>query len=603
MARAPIFAVIGVLLLSSAFGQTANYGNFVNRNIVRTIDLTSQFAKHKLVITLENTDNKAANSFFLAFDESQSLSFVQVTDANGKVLNTHTDATTNGANLVKVDLATPLAAAATADFTVNAVFTHAMKPFPAAIAQSERQLVRYSENHYVSSPYRTTTQTTTVKLASGNVESKTERNPTSLKGDTITYGPYNEVEAFASSPFTVHFENNRPFLTVTRLTKEIEISHWGNLAVELTYDVIRNDGAALKGTFSRYDYQRNPAGTPAVVAGLRAVLPIRAHDIYYRDEIGNISSSNLNVVSNGLAMDITPRFPLFGGWKNAFYMGYNLPLYENLFIDSRDSSLYVLNTTFGSGLEDIVIDELVVRVILPEGAKNIDVHTPFPIDEKSWATHFTYLDTSGRPVLILTKRNVVGEHNQYFQVTYNFSSTSLMHEPFLLIAAYFTFFLTVMAYVRLNLKIGPAKKRTPREEKLDDLLARLRDVVDQRSEQHALLDAALVKLWKSKSEAAYNTEKKRVEANLAACKGEARRILTELDEVDAERARAVRLLEQKEERKTATQENIHKNEIDYRIHKRVGKNAYETSKTDYERAYTVVDEDIEGTVADLTEGL
>ena len=61
----------------------------------------------------------------------------------------------------------------------------------------------------------------------------------------------------------IHYENNSPFLTVTQLTRVIEISHWGNIAVEETLDV-RHTGAILKGPFSRYDYQRNQDGVSSI---------------------------------------------------------------------------------------------------------------------------------------------------------------------------------------------------------------------------------------------------------------------------------------------------------------------------------------------------
>ena len=61
----------------------------------------------------------------------------------------------------------------------------------------------------------------------------------------------------------VHFENNNPFLTVTRLERVIELSHWGNIAVEETFDV-RHSGAKLKGSFSRYDYQRTQDGFSSI---------------------------------------------------------------------------------------------------------------------------------------------------------------------------------------------------------------------------------------------------------------------------------------------------------------------------------------------------
>lgn len=53
----------------------------------------------------------------------------------------------------------------------------------------------------------------------------------------------------------VHAENNNPFLTVTHLERVIELSHWGNIAVEENIQM-RHSGADLNGPFSRYDYQR-----------------------------------------------------------------------------------------------------------------------------------------------------------------------------------------------------------------------------------------------------------------------------------------------------------------------------------------------------------
>lgn len=41
------------------------------------------------------------------------------------------------------------------------------------------------------------------------------------------------------------------------MTRVIEVSHWGNIAVEENVD-LKHTGAVLKGPFSRYDYQRQP---------------------------------------------------------------------------------------------------------------------------------------------------------------------------------------------------------------------------------------------------------------------------------------------------------------------------------------------------------
>ena len=58
------------------------------------------------------------------------------------------------------------------------------------------------------------------------------------------------------------------------------------------------------------------------------MLPASAADVYYRDEIGNISTSNLLALDDSVELEIRPRFPLFGGWQTRFYVGYNVPSYE-----------------------------------------------------------------------------------------------------------------------------------------------------------------------------------------------------------------------------------------------------------------------------------
>lgn len=50
-----------------------------------------------------------------------------------------------------------------------------------------------------------------------------------------------------------------------------------------------------------------------------------------------------------------------------------------------------------------------------------------------WCGRYTYLDTSGRPVLVFEKANVVPDHNVIFHLDYHFNRLSLLREPLLLI--------------------------------------------------------------------------------------------------------------------------------------------------------------------------
>jgi len=76
------------------------------------------------------------------------------------------------------------------------------------------------------------------------------------------------------------------------------------------------------------------------------------------------------------------------------------------------------------------------------------------VDEEGRDVHVTYLDTVGRPVLVLKKKNVIRHHDQYFQVQYNFSKIYMFQEPFILSSAFFLFFLTSWLYMRIDLSLS-----------------------------------------------------------------------------------------------------------------------------------------------------
>ena len=76
-----------------------------------------------------------------------------------------------------------------------------------------------------------------VKLLSRVAETYHGAKPVSKSGSTIKYGPYTDVAPFSGGTLTAHFENNSPFLDALSLTREIEVSHWGNVYVEEWYTV------------------------------------------------------------------------------------------------------------------------------------------------------------------------------------------------------------------------------------------------------------------------------------------------------------------------------------------------------------------------------
>lgn len=173
---------------------------------------------------------------------------------------------------------------------------------------------------------------------------------------------------------------------------------------------------SLKTQFSRVEFSKALSARQNIVAvrSVRIDLPAGATEVYYRDDIGNVSTSNLRQEKKRTVLELRPRFPLFGGWNYNWYHGYNLNLWD--FVKySTSLDKYVMDVDLVQGISDVPVDLLRVKVVLPEGATEIKVlpamDTPVNIVKT-----FTYIDTIGRPTVLFEKRNLVDENFRRFQV-------------------------------------------------------------------------------------------------------------------------------------------------------------------------------------------
>ncbi|KAI4346327.1 hypothetical protein L6164_007234 [Bauhinia variegata] len=431
-------------------------------NAERRIDLTSHIVKVFLTLKVKNLGASPASEVLLAFSpaEVEHLALVKAAATTGKgkkktfvpldINSVELPDAPNGTKCFSIVLLTPLRKGETATLEVLYRLTHSLEPFPVEISQSESQLVYFRDSAILLSPYHVKQQTTFIKTTSTRVESFTMVEPTKRAGTELKYGPYDNRHPYSYSPILVHFENNHPFAVVEELEREVEISHWGSLQVTERYR-LSHGGARHKGVFSRVEYQTRPGAAGASsFKHLLARLPPRVHSVYYRDEIGNISSSHLRSDFLKSELEIEPRFPLFGGWKATFVIGYGLPLEDFLF-ESPDGRRY-LNFTFGCPLADTVVDRLIVKVVLSEGSKDPTAEVLFPVEQRL-ETKYSYLDVVGRPVVVLEKKNVVPEHNTPFQVYYSFNPIFMLAEPLMLVSAFFLFFVASIAYLHVDVSI------------------------------------------------------------------------------------------------------------------------------------------------------
>ncbi|VDN58751.1 unnamed protein product [Dracunculus medinensis] len=352
---------------------------------------------------------------------------------------------------LQVELLNSISAGEKSTITIEYFVTQILKPFPAAITQSEVQFVVYEGNVHAASAYNVLKETSTVILPQGKLESYTPVSPSRTESGKIIYGPYENVKPMAVKKIKVHAENNSPFVVATNVERLIEVSHWGNIAIEEKIALVHK-GAELKGPFSRLDFQIDRRGSKRpVFTHYKTLLPASAKDIYYRDEIGNISTSEVQKLSDALQLTIQPRFPLFGGWKTDYILGYNVPAYQYLYSLGNAFALKML--VIDHIFDNAIVEHFKLKIMLPEGSRNFKLITPYSVKRLPDETFYTYLDTVGRPVIIFEKENLVDAHIQQFTLHYEFDRIQLWREPFIACTAFALLYLVVIIYVRLDFTI------------------------------------------------------------------------------------------------------------------------------------------------------
>jgi len=458
-----LLLAIGLLLACTVHGSgtVKIYDGLVNKEVARKLDLSHHIVEDVSDITISNEGSQPASSYLVAVPASlaSKLSIVQAFKSRKPlaVSRVQLDSSSSLDSLFfRVELPQPIQPGSTTGITLQQVYTHMLLPYPAEITQEQAQLVQYAGNAAFFSPYKSTKQKLTVKLGTTHVESFTSGG--SQRSDEIDYPAIKNVAPYTHKDLSVHYENMTPFATITKMVKEIEVSHWGAVSVEDRVELVHG-GARLVGQFSRFDLQKNMHQKTAAFGRLVGRLPPSASDLYYRDGIGNVSTSHVRHSSRDTTFEIETRFPLFGGWKTEFYYGYTLPSPRFLSTSASDPSHYFLNVSFAAPFAEACVDELEVRVILPEGASAVQWHAPFEVDQADHDTRLTYLDTVGRPVLVLRKRNVVKQHNVNFMVGYQFSKLGLVREPLMVTAVFLIFFASAMLFVRADFSLSPRRSQ------------------------------------------------------------------------------------------------------------------------------------------------
>ncbi|KAG0319623.1 proteasome regulatory particle base subunit [Dissophora globulifera] len=431
-------------------------------NLLRTLDLSRPLIREITSAAILNTGQEDATVYYHPVDQVYTTHLAHISAENRKTkeaLEVIKDTEFFDADFryYKIKLQAPLPPGEKMQITVKASFSNLAYPFPTHVGQAERQQLMYFGNSFALTAYPASKQKTTVITPNSvlEVHEHPEESEPVIKNNQVILGPYNDVKPLEHGVFEVQYQLLGPVPHVRHLRRDVEVSQWGdNLAVEEHYNFV-NRGAELKGHFSRVDYQRNPMGIREGngILALQTQVPKTAQDIYYRDEIGNISTSILIQQPNHILFTLQPRFPIFGGWNTTFYLGYNTPLSQYLRrIPGTDR--VVLKVPFFVPMKDTSYDDVEIRIVLPEGAKNVNVQVPFEVESVEESTTKTYMDSAGRSTVTIHARNLIEEHAQDLLIEYELTVSSYLIKPLAAATMLMAIFVSSMVLSRVDFKIG-----------------------------------------------------------------------------------------------------------------------------------------------------
>jgi len=263
---------------------------------------------------------------------------------------------------------------------------------------------------------------------------------------------------------TVRFKYEEPVIEFKSLQRTAEISHWGS-NLNIQDDIfLHNGGPPLKGQFARWKHQhqqyyQQPAAH--IIRGLTVHLPPGIRDAYFTDIVGNVSTSRLRVapsVPKGSTpkqfstLELRPRYPMMGGWNYTFTVGWDAPLEDSVSYDPRTAT-YTVGIPVWSVVPGVAVDEASVKIVLPEGAIDLEVYPPFKPKTLERSIHTTYLDTSGRPAITLKYSDLTDRHNGVIYISYKVPFTTHMQKPIAVASAFFGLFTLAVAFRRVDTRI------------------------------------------------------------------------------------------------------------------------------------------------------
>ncbi|KAF8821480.1 ribophorin i protein [Cardiosporidium cionae] len=353
-------------------------------------------------------------------------------------------------------------------------------PWPEKIDVSDRQFVKLSLYSIWLSPYAAKEEMTTIELMHDILVSKTHFEALEKQGlhpsadKKWSTGTLKKIQAnTVGKPLKFYFEHEHALPFLFAAEKRVDVSYWGNVHFH-EYYYLHNEAAAVKGEFSRLDYWRKtndimhsnmPLLPSSFVTRLVALFPLFVRNFEYFDELGNISTSKIVIKTKGrekcTSFTMTPRFPVVGGWNTFWQLQYNLPAESALRQDTVSHST-VLTIPFSPGYSGLYIEDYHFSVVLPNGAHNIHIESPIPLDSNETSIAWSWFDIfQGRPMLHLYKHGMLLPASEILKakiiISYD-TNSSVFLQPFTLVLLFLIPLLVYLFLGRLKMRICTVKE-------------------------------------------------------------------------------------------------------------------------------------------------
>ncbi|GEQ68102.1 hypothetical protein JCM33374_g1769 [Metschnikowia sp. JCM 33374] len=326
---------------------------------------------------------------------------------------------------------------------MNAMFayTDPISPFPAKIALEESQQLVVKLNKFCYSPYETLEYSMTIiGLSKGQeMELATDFEITpglpELEGhvDTesrsLTYGPvFDTIPSYSVFPMGLVYDHNTPVTHVVHLERSFWLPASGVDVVQTEeYYEILNKGAELKTGYSRSDWMKGRFDIRKdhhALSQLEFPIDTKApyNDYYVTDKVGMVTTHQ---VTHGHLV-VQPRFPLFGGWRYNFTLGWSNSLETFVRKVTNEPDTYVASFSLLNSLRNVHYDKVYVNFYLPENAEYLNasaLQTPQNIQVGS---ELSYLDVAeGHVKVTLEFSNLIdGLADTKVLIKYRYSAAS-----------------------------------------------------------------------------------------------------------------------------------------------------------------------------------